>query len=59
MSRVQTGDGSIEENTAAITEATYDFRGNPLTQTTYIRSGDLAGNDNSDNSLTALPRPYR
>ena len=59
MSRVQNGDGTVEENTAVITEATYDFRGNPLTQTTYIRSGDLAGNDNSDNSTTALTKTYR
>ena len=59
VTRVQTGDGTVGENTAVITEAAYDFRGNPLTRTAYIRNGDLAGNDFEDNGVTALTFVFR
>ncbi|MDE7300274.1 MAG: InlB B-repeat-containing protein, partial [Lachnospiraceae bacterium] len=59
VTRVQTGDGTVGENTAVITEATYDFRGNPLTQTAYIRNGDLAGNDFADSGVTALTSSFQ
>ena len=43
--REQTGEGSAAENTALITQATHDFRGNPLTQTVWVREEDLAEPD--------------
>ena len=39
--RTQTGDGTVQENTAQITEATHDFRGNLLTETVWVREEDL------------------
>ena len=59
VTRVQTGDGTVGENTAIVTEAVCDFRGNPLSQTAYIRNGDLAGNDFADNGVTALTTTFR
>lgn len=39
--REQTGNGTVEENTALVTDATYDFRGSLLTQTVWVRAEDV------------------